>query len=158
MENLNLPSYPFRYKNVGQRKYIFDSFRKKYVFLTPEEEVRQHFAMFLVNQCGYPAARIGIEVRISTRHLERRSDIVVYNNAFQPALIVECKAPSVEIEENIFDQAVRYHMELHAPYIAVTNGLRHFCCKIDNETGKWHFMDRFPAYGELQADQPDRGI
>lgn len=158
MENLNLPSYPFRYKNIGQRKYIFDSFRKKYVVLTPEEEVRQHFAMFLVNQYGYPAARIGLEVRIRTRQLERRSDIVVYNNDFKPGLIVECKAPSVEIEEAIFDQAVRYHMELHAPYIAVTNGLRHFCCIIDNESGKWHFMDRFPDYGELLAHWPDQGI
>ena len=158
MEKLNLPSYPFRYKNVGQRKYIFDSFRKKYVVLTPEEEVRQHFAMFLVNQCRYPAARIGLEIRIRTKLLERRSDIVVYNDSFKPGMIVECKAPSVEIEESIFDQAVRYHMELHAPYIAVTNGIRHFCCVIDNETAKWHFVDHFPAYGELQANQPDREV
>lgn len=153
MEKLNLPSYPFRYKTAEQRKYIFDSFRKKYVVLTPEENVRQHFAMFMVHQLSYPQARIAVEVRIKSPQLERRSDIVVYNDHYEPVMIVECKAPSVEISEDVFDQAVRYHMSLRAPYIAVTNGLRHFCCKLETG-GKWKFEESFPSCALLMAANP----
>ena len=148
MENLNLPAYPFRYKIAEQRKYIFDSFRKKYVVLTPEENVRQHFAMYLVHQLGYSQARIGLEVRISTPQLERRSDIVVYNDQFEPVMIVECKAPSVQVSEEVFDQAVRYHMTLRAAFIAVTNGMKHYCCRLEND-GSWKFVDTFPTWEEL---------
>jgi hypothetical protein len=155
MEEINLPAYSFRYKDVGQRKYIFDSFRKKYVLLTPEENVRQHFAHFLATDLHYPAGRIGLEVSLKFGSIERRCDIVVYSNNRKPSLIVECKAASIEIDENVFDQVVRYHMVLRSPYIVVTNGKRHFCCKLDNETGKWEFLNSFPTYEEIETISKD---
>lgn len=150
MEEINLPAYPFRYKEIGQRKYIFDSFRKKYVLFTPEENVRQHFAHFLASELKYPSGRIGLEVSLKYGSVERRCDIVVYNNNLEPSLIVECKAASIEINKAAFDQVVRYNMVLQSPFIAITNGKRHFCCKLDNETGKWEFLNSFPSYIELE--------
>jgi hypothetical protein len=150
MDEINLPAFPFRYKDIGQRKYIFDSFRKKYVLLTAEENVRQHFAHFLIHKFNYPAGRIGIEVSLKYGSVERRCDIVVYDKNLKPALIVECKAASVEITEAVFDQIVRYHMVLKSPFIAVTNGLRHFCCKLNDENPKWTFLSSFPFYEEFE--------
>ena len=151
MEEINLPEYSFRYKVIGQRKYIFDSFRKKYVLLTPEETVRQFFAHFLSGNLNYPAGRIGLEVSLKYGTIERRCDIVVYNNKREPSLIVECKASDIEINETVFDQIVRYHMVLRSPFIAVTNGKRHFCCKLNFETGKWEFLKVFPSYEEMES-------
>jgi hypothetical protein len=151
MEEINLPAYPFRFKDVGQRKYIFDSFRKKYVLLTSEENVRQHFAHFLSENLNYPAGRIGLEVSLKYGSIERRCDIVVYNNQMQPSLIVECKATVIEINESVFDQVVRYHMVLKSPFIAVTNGRRHFCCKLNIENGEWEFLSNFPTYEEIET-------
>lgn len=151
MEELNLPAYPFRYKELGQRKYIFDSFRKKYVLFTPEENVRQHFAHFLSGDLKYPSGRIGLEVSLKYGSVKRRCDIVVYGNNLKPSLIVECKAPSIEINEAAFDQAARYHMVLHSPFIAITNGKRHFCCKYDDQNRKWVFLNSFPDYDELET-------
>jgi hypothetical protein len=156
MEKLNLPSYPFRYKDVGQRKYIFDSFRKKYVLLTPEEYVRQHFATFLVKDLNYPAGRIALEVYLRSGKLERRCDIVIYDSSFLPVMIIECKGSSIEINEAVFDQVVRYNMALHSSYIAVTNGIKHFCCIMLHESGKWKFLDQFPAYPELMNVRVDK--
>jgi Type I restriction enzyme R protein N terminus (HSDR_N) len=150
MEEINLPAFPFRYKELGQRKYIFDSFRKKYVLFTPEENVRQRFAHFLASVLNYPSGRIGLEVSLKYGTVERRCDIVVYSSKLMPSLIVECKAPSIEINTAAFDQAVRYHMVLKSPFIAITNGKHHFCCKLDDETGKWEFLNSFPAYLELE--------
>ena len=149
MEELNLPAYPFRFKDVGQRKYIFDSFRKKYILLTPEENVRQHFARYLSENLKYPSGRIGLEVSLKHGNVERRCDIVVYNSQMQPSLIVECKAASVEINESVFDQIVRYNMVLKSAFIGVTNGKRHFCCKINTETSKPEFLKKFPEYQEI---------
>ena len=149
MDEINLPAFPFRYKDIGQRKYIFDSFRKKYVLLTAEENVRQHFAHFLINKFNYPAGRIGIEVSLKYGSVERRCDIVVYNKNRRPALIVEFKAASVDITEAVFDQIVRYHMVLKSPFIAVTNGIRHFCCKLNDENARWDFLSSFPFYEEF---------
>jgi type I site-specific restriction-modification system R (restriction) subunit len=155
MEEINLPSYHFRYKDLGQRKYIFDSFRKKYVLLTAEENVRQHFAHFLAGNLNYPSGRIGLEVSLKNSSIERRCDIVVYSSNLKPILIIECKAASIEINEAVFDQIVRYHMVLQSPFIAVTNGKRHFCCKLDNETGKWEFLNSFPSYEEIEMASKD---
>ncbi len=149
MEELNLPAYPFRFKDVGQRKYIFDSFRKKYIMYTPEENVRQHFARYLSESLNYPPGRIGLEVSLKHGNVERRCDIVVYNSQMQASLIVECKAATVEINESVFDQIVRYNMVLKSAFIGVTNGKRHFCCKINAETGKWEFLKKFPEYQEI---------
>jgi hypothetical protein len=151
MEELNLPAFPFRFKDVGQRKYIFDSFRKKYILLTPEENVRQHFSRYLTEILKYPAGRIALEVSLKYGTVERRCDIVVYNRRMQPALIIECKSASIEINEAVFDQVVRYNMVLKSAFIGVTNGKKHYCCKINLDSGKYEFLSKFPDYDEIDG-------
>jgi type I site-specific restriction endonuclease len=151
MEEINLPEYSFRYKVIGQRKYIFDSFRKKYILLTPEENVRQHFARYLTETLNYPSGRIGLEVSIKHGSVERRCDIIVYNKLIAPSIIIECKATTIEINEAVFDQIVRYNMVLKSPFIGVTNGKKHYCCKINTDTGKWEFLNKFPDYREMEG-------
>ncbi|HRW62678.1 MAG TPA: type I restriction enzyme HsdR N-terminal domain-containing protein, partial [Bacteroidales bacterium] len=133
MEKLNLPTYSFNIKFIEQRKYIFDFIRKKYVILTPEEWVRQNFLKYLVEEKKYPASLIAVEKEFKLNNLSKRSDAVIYNKQGTPILIVECKAPEVKIGQNVFDQIARYNMVLNVKLLVVTNGLQHFCCKLDAE-------------------------
>jgi len=144
MENLNLPIYPFRLRTSGQSKEIFDTLRRKYVSLTPEEWVRQHFIMFLREQLQYPAGFIAVEKGLSLNDRKKRTDIVVHDSTGKPWMIVECKAPTVKLTENAFYQAATYHMKLNVKYLIVTNGIKHFCCKFENE--KFIFTDNFPHF------------
>lgn len=144
MKELNLPSYPFRTRTSGQSTEIFDSLRKKFVALTPEEWVRQHFIMFICNQLNYPAAMIAVEMGLKFNTLQRRADIVVHNGQGFPWMIVECKSPSVKLTQEAFYQAAGYHLQLKVQYLAVTNGLQHYCCKFVGET--FEFISDFPTY------------
>ncbi|MDY6800728.1 MAG: type I restriction enzyme HsdR N-terminal domain-containing protein [Bacteroidota bacterium] len=144
MERLNLPTYSFNIKFKEQRKYIFDFIRKKYVLLTPEEWVRQNFLKYLVEEKKYPASLIAVEKEFKLNTLSKRSDAVVYNRLGQPFLIVECKATNVKIDQKVFDQIVRYNMKLNVEYLVVTNGLTHYCCKIDVENQNYYFLKDIP--------------
>ena len=144
MENLNLPTYPFRFRTSGQSKEIFDTLRKKYVVLTPEEWVRQHFIMFLRDQLLYPAGFISVEKGLSVNDRKKRADIVIHDSTGKPWMIVECKAPKVKLTENAFYQAASYHLKLDVKYLVVTNGITHFCCKFEKE--KFVFTDGFPGF------------
>ncbi|MCK5028701.1 MAG: type I restriction enzyme HsdR N-terminal domain-containing protein [Bacteroidales bacterium] len=146
MEKLNLPTYSFNIKLIEQRKYIFDFIRKKFVILTPEEWVRQNFLKYLVNEKKYPASLIFVEKEFKLNNLSKRSDAVVYNKTGSPVLIVECKAASVKIDQKVFDQIARYNMKLKVDYLIVTNGLEHFCCKIDYQNQKYLFLKEVPEY------------
>jgi len=149
MEKLNLPTYSFNIKLIEQRKYIFDFIRKKYVILTPEEWVRQNFLKYLVDEKKYPASLIFVEKEFKLNNLSKRSDAVVYNRSGNPILIVECKAGSVKIDQKVFDQIARYNMKLNVDFLIVTNGLEHFCCKIDYENKKYLFLKEVPEYKNL---------
>jgi hypothetical protein len=144
MEKLNLPSYPFRFRTSGQSKEIFDSLRKKYVVLTPEEWVRQHFIMFIREELHYPPGFISVEKGLSVNDRKKRADIVVYDSKGNPWMIIECKAPKVKLTESAFYQAATYHMKLEVKYLVVTNGLAHFCCKFEKEN--FTFTQNFPAF------------
>jgi len=146
MERLNLPTYSFNIKFKEQRKYIFDLIRKKYVLLTPEEWVRQNFLKYLVEEKKYPASLIAVEKEFKLNKLSKRSDVVVYNRLGQPFLIVECKATTVKIDQKVFDQIARYNMKLNVEYLVVTNGLEHYCCKIDLENQNYCFLKDFPEF------------
>jgi len=146
MERLNLPTYSFNIKFKEQRKYIFDFIRKKYVLLTPEEWVRQNFLKYLVEEKKYPASLIAVEKEFKLNKLSKRSDVVVYNRLGQPFLIVECKATTVKIDQKVFDQIARYNMKLNVEYLVVTNGLEHYCCKIDLENQNYCFLKDFPEF------------
>jgi len=146
MESLNLPTYSFNLKLIEQRKYIFDFIRKKYVILTPEEWVRQNFLKYLVEEKKYPASLIVVEKEFKLNNLSKRSDAVVYNKQGNPFLIIECKAPSVKIDQIVFEQIARYNMQLQVNYLIVTNGLSHYCCKIDFEKQSYLFLKEVPDY------------
>lgn len=146
MESLNLPTYSFNLKLIEQRKYIFDFIRKKYVILTPEEWVRQNFLKYLVEEKKYPASLIFVEMEFKLNTLSKRCDAVVFNRNGEPKVIVECKASSVKIDKLVFEQIARYNMQLKVDYLIVTNGLKHFCCKIDFENQSYAFLKEIPDY------------
>ncbi len=151
MYPLNLPSYDAKIRKKGEVQEIFDPLRRKYVVLTPEEWVRQHFVNYLVQQKGYPSSRIANETAIRLNSLSRRCDTVIYNKQLEPLMILEYKEPRVTITQQVFDQVARYNSVLRVPYIVVSNGISHFCYRIDFTTLEYQFLTDIPLYGELSA-------
>jgi hypothetical protein len=149
MDTLNLPSYPCKIREHGNKTEIFDNVRRKYVALTPEEWVRQHFLHYLIQEKKVPVALIAVEKTITVNRLSRRTDIVVYDRLTKPLLLVECKAPAVAITQQVFDQVVRYNLSIHAAYIVVTNGIDHYCCKMDYSSLTYAFLKDIPGYNDL---------
>lgn len=146
MQELNLPPYPFKIKNSEKHRLIFDELRKKYVVLTPEEWVRVHFVQYLINVKKYPVTLIAIEKQLTINNLKKRSDILIFGTNGKPDVIVECKAPSVKITQDTFDQIARYNLKLDANYLVVTNGLQHYYCMLDKENERYIFLQDIPDY------------
>ena len=146
MTNLNLPKYSFRIKNKENKLYIFDKIRKKDLVLTEEEWVRQHFLTYLHEDKKYPLSLIAVEKKCVVNNLTKRTDIVVFDKSGAPFIIVEWKAPNVQITQDTFDQIARYNMTLHAKYLIVTNGLRHFYCQMDHNAKEYRFLEEIPDY------------
>lgn len=150
---LNLPPYQALTRRTQQGDIqIFDRLRRKYVALTPEEWVRQHFVEFLIETKGYPASLMANEVGIRLNGTSRRCDSVVYGHKGTPVMIVEYKAPSVSVSQHVFDQIVRYNMVLHADYLVVSNGMAHYCCKIDYDSHSYAFLPEVPDYACIRTD------
>ena len=149
MYPLNLPSFEAKIRKKGDFHEIFDPLRRKYVALTPEEWVRQHFVHYLVSEKGYPASRIANEAAIRLNSLSRRCDTVVYDKQLEPLMILEYKEPKVVITQQVFDQVARYNSVLRVPYIVVSNGISHYCYRIDFNTLEYKFLTEIPLYGEL---------
>lgn len=145
MLELSLPAFDYKVKKQGETILIFDDIRKKYVVLTPEEWVRQHVVHYLIEVKNYPPALIAVEREIDLYGLHRRFDIVVFNREGNPWLLIECKAPTIHLTRQVFDQAFRYNITLAAPYVAVTNGVKHYCGKIDPVRG-FIFQSDFPQF------------
>ena len=150
MLSLNLPTFAANVKEKDGKHTIFDPVRRKYVALTPEEWVRQHFVNYLITHKGYPKELLANEVPLKLNGTSKRCDSVAYNRFLAPLMIVEYKAPSIEITSAVFDQIVRYNMVLHVRYLAVSNGISHFCCKIDYENFTYSFLEGIPEYKELE--------
>jgi len=150
MQELNLPRYQIAIKNENGKSFILDVIRRKYVALTPEEWVRQHFVHFLIDVKKVPSSLIAVEKSLRLNRLGKRTDIVVYDNKLQPLLIIECKAPAIKITQDTFDQIARYNMTIQADFLVVTNGLDHFSCIIDHENQSYSFLADVPAYDELK--------
>lgn len=146
MQRLNLPTYNFKLKSSENKMLIFDKLRKKYIVLTPEEWVRQHFVYFLIEEKKYPVTLIALEKQLTINNLKKRSDILVFNTDGKPEIIVECKAPSIKITQNTFDQIARYNLKLRANYLILTNGLEHFYCKMDFKNETYIFLKDIPHY------------
>ena len=142
LEHLNFPDFSFRVRTQGQSKQIFDSVRKRFVALSPEEWVRQNLVRFMTDVFFYPLSLMAVEKKIDVNGLSQRADIVVYNRNGRPWLIAECKASSVKISQETFLQAARYNMSLDVPYFVLRNGHEHYCLRKTNE--KFEFLDALP--------------
>lgn len=151
MLSLNLPTFAAKVKEKDGKPVIFDPVRRKYVALTPEEWVRQHFVNYLITDKGYPKELLANEVPLKLNGTSKRCDTVAYNRFLAPLMIVEYKAPTIEITKAVFDQIVRYNMVLRVRYLTVSNGIYHFCCKIDYENLTYSFLDGLPEYGILEV-------
>ena len=149
MYRLNLPQYEIKIGEKDGKRTIFDFLRSKYVALTPEEWVRQHFVHYLVEHKGYPKGLLGneIEIRIGSKHL--RCDSILYNKVAQPQMIIEYKAPTIKIQQKTFDQISAYNLLPKVDYLIVSNGLQHYCCKMDYEHQNYLFLQDIPDYENL---------
>lgn len=144
MQELNFPHYTFKIKTSENKTVIFDIVRKKYLVLSPEEWVRQHVIHYLHFEKKYPLSLMSIEKQLKVNSLTRRTDLVVYNTMGNPFIIVECKAPSVSISQDTFDQIARYNLSLNANYLYVTNGLNHYYSMMDHLNQSFIFLHELP--------------
>jgi hypothetical protein len=152
VETLNLPTYGFRTTEESGTPSIYDPLRDRYVRLTPEEWVRQHFLQYLIQELDVPAGLVGVETAFQYQDQPRRADIIAHDRHGAPLLLVECKAPRVSIGQDAFDQCARYNIVLEAPYLVVTNGLTHYACAIDFDDRSYTFLDDLPAYDQLLGE------
>lgn len=145
LHRLALPPLPAeRVKHLDGQAVIFDDLRRKWVCLTPEEWVRQHFTAMLADVYGYSRHLMANEVGIKLNGTQRRCDTVVYSRSLRPFMIVEYKAPEVKLTQQTFDQIVRYNMVLRVRYLTVSNGLDTYCCRMDYERGTYAFVTDIP--------------
>jgi hypothetical protein len=149
MKSMNVPSYDVKLRGTREKPEIFDFLRKRYVTLTPEEWVRQHFTHWLVEHKGYPQTLLGNEIELRVGEKRLRCDSILYGKAMQPRMIIEYKAPSIAITQKVFQQISTYNLLLHVDYLVVSNGLQHYCCRMDYERGQYEFLQEVPEYASL---------
>ena len=149
MYELNLPKYGIKIANENGHQTIFDVLRRKYVALTPEEWVRQHFVHYLIEHKGYPQSLMANEIQLALGNKKLRCDSVLYDRSLKPRMIIEYKAPTVNITQKVFDQITIYNMLLHVDYLVVSNGIKHYCCRMDYDNQKYLFLEDIPDYQNL---------
>lgn len=147
---LNLPPCGARIRTSNGRKTIFDPLRQRYVALTPEEWVRQHFVHYLTSCKGYPSTLLANEVQITLGSMTRRCDTVLYDNHLRARMIVEYKAPTVPLTQQVFDQIARYNLVLRVEWLVVSNGISHYCCQLDYVHGTYTFLPEIPDYHSIK--------
>ena len=130
---------------------IFDPQRKKYVRLTPEEWVRQNFVRYLIDCLGFPKGRLQNELPIRVGRTEKRCDTVVFFQTGTPAVIVEYKAPTVQLTQKVFDQIARYNYALQVEYLIVSNGLQHYCCHLNRQLNRFEFLQQLPQWSQIET-------
>ena len=146
---INLPPYEIKWREQNGRRQIFDFLRRKWVALTPEEWVRQHFVHYLIEHLDYPKELLANEVEISLNGTTKRCDTVLYDSNLSAKMIVEYKAPEVQITQKVFNQIIRYNMVLRVDYLIVSNGVNHYACKMDYENNGYTFLESIPNYCSL---------
>tara|TARA_B100000767_G_scaffold132068_1_gene125443 strand:- start:4237 stop:4683 length:447 start_codon:yes stop_codon:yes gene_type:complete len=146
MEQLNFPNYIHTFKNKENKRYILDLIRKKYLLLTPEEWVRQNCINFLISALSYPKSLINVEKQIKINGKLKRYDIVVFNPDGNVNILVECKAPSISINQDTFDQIAQYNMTLNSNYLMLTNGKEHYFCIMNFGNKTYSFIKELPKY------------
>jgi hypothetical protein len=151
VQRLNLPTYSINIKSFPEGEMIFDPCRNKWVSLTPEEWVRQNLLRYMLDDLQYPAGLVATEMTLRINEQTRRVDIVVFNRQGKAVLLAECKAPEINLTQKVFDQVSRYNWNLQVPYLVISNGLKHYCAKIDRENNKYQFLDIIPDYTFLES-------
>lgn len=146
MRKLNFPTYAFRLKNSENNIRIYDTIRKKFVVLQPEEWVRQHVVNYLIHEKKYPKSLINVEKQLTINQLQKRYDVVIFEPSGHINILVECKAPTVHITQDTFDQIARYNLHLKSNYLMLTNGLEHYYCKMDYSSEKYKFLTDIPDF------------
>ncbi|MFN4123024.1 MAG: type I restriction enzyme HsdR N-terminal domain-containing protein [Flavobacteriales bacterium] len=151
MQKLIFPSFDLKLREAKQRTQIFDVFRNKYVVLTPEEWVRQHLAHYLVNRIGYPKGLMHIEAAVNVNGLNKRADIVIYNQNLRPWMICECKKPEVKLDQKVFEQTAIYNIKFQVPFLLISNGLQLLCAEVDFNTNEHRFMEALPPFPTIST-------
>ena len=128
---------------------VHDPLRDKWLVLTPEEWVRQHFVHYLIGHKGYPQTLMANEIQLAIGNKKLRCDSVLYDRSLKPRMIIEYKAPTVNITQKVFDQITVYNMLLHVDYLVVSNGIKHYCCQMDYDNQKYLFLEDIPDYQEI---------
>ena len=148
MQELNLPKAELQLKKESDGSVkVYDTLRRRWLAVTPEEWVRQHFVRFLIDHRGYPESRIANEFTISLNSTRKRCDSVIFADDLSPVAIVEYKAPEIKLTQKVFDQIARYNIVLSVPLLIVSNGISHYACRI-SEAG-CRFLSDIPSYSEL---------
>ena len=150
MERLNFPPSAVQLKNKENKPLVFDQIRKKWLRCTPEEWVRVHCLNYLIHTLNYPASWIKVENEIKLYNTSKRFDIMVVNPNRGNLLLVECKAPSVKIDQQVFDQIARYNLEAKSQYTMLTNGMNHYFCTMDYTNQRYHFIKELPNFTQAQ--------
>jgi hypothetical protein len=150
LPKLNFPHFQFSFRRKENKLYILDKIRRKYVHLTPEEWVRQNTIAYLTEEKNFPPSMLAIEMSLSINQLSKRADIVVFKPADKAWLLVECKAPNIDINQKTFEQIVRYNMQLNVEYFMLTNGFRHIFCKLNYQDNSYQFLKDIPDYRSSQ--------
>lgn len=150
---LNLPNYNLKYKKTEKGILVFDILRKKYILMTPEEHVRQQFVHYLINEKKYPKGLLAVEKQLKIFKLIKRTDIILHDKKGNVNVIVECKAPKIQISQTTFDQIARYNMNFKAKILIVTNGINHYCCLPNYDNNTYNFLKDIPDYKEINENE-----
>lgn len=146
---LNLPKTELKVITKDGKQQVFDVLRRRFVALTPEEWVRQQFVHFLIEHKGYPAECIGNEVSITLGATKKRCDTVIYGSHAEPLMVIEYKSPSVEITQKVFEQICRYNIKMRVEWLVVSNGLQHYCTRINYKNNTYQFVEDIPAFPSI---------
>ena len=149
MDKLRLPNINAQIKYDEGKQFIFDVIRKKYIQITPEEWVRQHFIHYLIESLDYPKSLINVEFGLKYNHLQKRSDIIIYNRNGHPLVLVECKAASIRLSQKVAEQAIMYNRIVAASYVILTNGIEHSCLQIKKAEGKIEYLAELPKFMDI---------
>jgi hypothetical protein len=149
MEKLSLPVCDINIKESDGKTVIFDIIRKKYIVLTPEEWVRQHFIHYLIEHLGYSKPLIAVEQGMKYNTLLKRTDIIVFDRAGAPLVLVECKEPAHRLNQKVMEQAMMYNKTIKAPYIIVSNGIDHSCMHLQQAEQKIEFLNEIPRFEDI---------
>lgn len=153
MQQLNLPPVKVDTRIIDGKYHIFDCIRKRYLLLTPEEWVRQHFIQYLLVHHSYSKGLISVEGGMKYNQLMKRTDILVYNNFGKPYLLIECKSFEITLNNKAVEQAAVYNKKIMAPYVLITNGLQHYCCHLNSRKSRYEIYDDIPPAPIYEDDK-----